>query len=404
MQFSFKSQTKTGELKEGLMEASDKFSAAKQIRAKGEIPISINEQKKHSFLMSLLTLSISKIKLREKIIFTRNLSGMLQAGLPMTKAIGVLMKQTTNKKFKDILSVLLDTINKGGTLSLGMSKYPHVFSSLFVSMIKAGEESGKISDTLDEIGRSLQKSFDLNKKIKSALTYPTIIICVIIIIGVLMMIYVVPSLTKTFTSVGAKLPASTQAIIWISTMLQEHLLLFVGAVAGFVFSIVLISKLKTTKKYFDLFVLHLPVVGNLVKEVNTARTARTLSSLLSAGVPVARALSISKDILQNFYYKKIIDDGIKAIEKGQPLSATFKMNTKFYPVMVGEMMEVGEETGKFSVMLMDIASFYESEVDSKTKDLSTIVEPVLMVFIGAAVGFFAVSMITPMYSLLGNIK
>lgn len=405
MQFKYKSQLKTGEIKEGVIEAPNKFSAAKQIRDAGEIPLLVSENTGGGIAtMFEKLLAFGSVSLREKIMFTRNLSGMLQAGLPVFRAISVLNKQTNNKTFKNVLDSILDTINKGGTMSEGMQKFPKVFSPLFVSMVRAGEESGGLSKTLGEIGGTLQKTYDLNKKIKSALTYPSIILCAMLLIGGFMLVKVVPTLSKTFKDIGAELPKSTQLIIWLSESLKNHLVLFLVVIFSVIGGFVLMARLKTTQKYFDFIVLHLPVIGNLSKEVNTARTARTLSSLLSAGVPMSRALGITKEVLQNVYYQRIIEDSIEGIEKGKPLSVVFKENVKYYPMMVGEMMEVGEETGNFASMLMDIALFYEGEVDAKTKDLSTIIEPVLMVVIGGAVGFFAMSMITPMYSILDSIN
>lgn len=404
MQFKYKAQLNTGEKKEGIIDAPNKFVAAKQIRDQGEIPLSVSEvMEKGGFVESVKNFSLGGVSLREKIMFTRNLSGMLQAGLPVHRALTVLNKQTKNKAFQKVLDFLIETINKGGTLSDGMEKFPHVFPPLFVSMVRAGEESGGLSNTLKQIGATLQKTFDLNKKIKSAMTYPSIIVFAMILIGGFMLVQVVPTLSKTFKDIGADLPRSTQFIIWLSEVLKNNLILFLLTLAVIVGGFILMAKMKKTQKYIDFLILHLPVIGNLAKEVNTARTTRTLSSLLSAGVPMSRALSITKDVLQNVYYQKILTDSITAIEKGQPLSAIFKDNIKFYPIMVGEMMEVGEETGNFATMLMDIALFYEGEVDSKTKDLSTIIEPVLMVLIGGAVGFFAMSMITPMYSVLDSI-
>jgi type IV pilus assembly protein PilC len=271
-------------------------------------------------------------------------------------------------------------------------------------MVHSGEESGGLPKTLSEIGINLKKSYDLNKKIKSALTYPTIIFCAIILIGVLMMIFVVPTLTKTFKDLGADLPSSTKFVILISDFISQHTILFLLCLGAIGTGIALFAKLKATQKYFDYIILRLPVIGTLAKEVNTARTSRTLSSLLSSGVDMSRALAITEEVLQNIYYKDLIRKSIIAIEKGEVLSASFKDNIQLYPVMMGEMIEVGEETGNLSKMLLDIANFYESEVDNKTKDLSTIIEPVLMVFIGGAVGFFAVSMISPMYSVMSNIK
>lgn len=405
MKFKYKSQTKEGEMKEGIIEALDKFSAAKQIRDNGEIPIVTELVNEKSLLHIMNNISFGTgISLRDKIIFTRNLSGMLQAGLALHRALTVQVKQSNNKNFKKILEVLIDTLNKGGTLSDGMEKYPKVFSKLFTSMVRAGEESGTLSKTLSEIGVNLQKSYDLNKKIKSAMTYPSIIMVAIIIIGVLMLMYVVPSLTQTFANIGAELPSSTKFIIWLSDTVKNHTLLFFVLIFGSVGGIFILSKIPKTQRYFDTGILYLPVIGNLVKEVNTARTTRTLSSLLASGVSMSRALFITKEVLQNWNFQKVVSESILAIEKGRPLSEIFKANTKLYPVMVGEMMEVGEETGNLSAMLIEISSFYETEVDTKTKDLSTIIEPILMLFIGGAVGFFAISMITPMYSILENIN
>jgi type IV pilus assembly protein PilC len=192
-------------------------------------------------------------------------------------------------------------------------------------------------------------------------------------------------------------------VIWISDTLSSSPLLVFASLIGFVFLMRAVIRAERMQPLLDMLVLRLPVVGNIIREMNSARTARTLSSLLASGVDVIRALQITKDVVQNTHYKNLIQKAVDSVQKGVPLSSIFKERVDLYPVMVGEMMEVGEETGKFGDMLLDIANFYEAEVEAKTKDLSTIVEPVLMILIGAAVGFFAVSMITPMYSLMDTI-
>lgn len=403
MKFSYKSKSKGGIENEGVLEAPDKFAAAKQIRDRGEVPLSIKNANEKSIANILKNISFGGVPLREKINFTKNLAGMLEAGLALSRALDVISKQTKNKKFKEVIEILVTTISQGGTLSDGMEKSPNVFPKLAVSMTRAGEESGSLAPALKEIGENMKKSYALTKKIKSAMMYPAVIMSAIFLVGVLMLIYVVPTLTATFASVGAELPSSTQFIIWISdTVKNNTLLLFLGIftiVAGVFF----LFKNKKTQKYMNFLVLRLPVIGTIAKEINTARTARTLSSLLKAGVSMSRALAITQDVLTNYYYKQIIVESISSIEKGETLSSVFKSYTKLYPIMMSEMIEVGEETGKMSDMLLDVALFYEEEVDTKTKDLSTIVEPVLMIIIGVAVGFFAVSMLTPMYSLLENI-
>lgn len=405
MKFSYKVQNKVGGVIEGVKEAPDKFTLARELRENGSIPLSIEEYRDKGQKGSFLKFELfNNVSLSEKIILTNNLGGMLSAGLSLTRALTILEKQTKNNLLKRILGSIIEGINGGSTMSDSMRKFPKVFSALFISMVHSGEESGGLPKALAEVGMNLKKSYDLNKKIKGALMYPSIILCAIFIIGVLMMMFVVPTLTKTFKELGGELPGSTKFVIWLSDTLSQHTLMFLGITFLIVGTFVMFAKSKFTQKYFDSFILKLPVVGNIAMEVNTARTARTLSSLLTSGVDMSRALSITEEVLQNVHYKQLIKDAIISIEKGGVLSASFKNATNLYPVMMGEMIEVGEETGNLSKMLIDIANFYENEVDNKTKDLSVIIEPILMVFIGGAVGFFAVSMITPMYSVMSNIK
>jgi type IV pilus assembly protein PilC len=224
-----------------------------------------------------------------------------------------------------------------------------------------------------------------------------------IIIGVLMLIYVVPTLTATFTDLKVPLPATTRFIIFISDTLKNHTLIIVALVAILFALSYTAAKTRQGKRFFDFLVLHLPIIGTLVRETNSARTARTLSSLLISGVEVVNAIDITKDVLQNSYYKEVLSRSAAVIQKGEPLSGVFIASEKFYPPFVGEMISVGEETGKLSEMLYRVAVYYEADVEQKTKDMSTIIEPFLMVIIGAAVGFFAISMISPTYSLVGSI-
>lgn len=404
MQFSYKARSSAGVVTTGVVEARDRVEAINTVRELGVSPIFVN-QKMKGFLGSMnISFGTGKVKLSEKIMLTKNLSGMLKAGLSLSRALQVLSRQTKNKYLNKIIETLSETIDKGGTFSDGLAKYPKVFSALFVSMVKAGEESGGMPNALTEIGNNLEKSYALNKKVKSAMMYPSIILCAIFLIGILMFIYVVPTLTKTFKELGAALPASTQFIIGLSDLISNHLILLVSGVVAIVVLVMIALKLPKTKSGIDWLIIRLPVVGTIVKEMNAARTTRTMSSLLSSGVTISRAISITKEVLQNVHYKKVMEKVESVVEKGAPMSSIFKAETKLYPVMVGEMIEVGEETGKLGSMLLDVALFYEGEVDAKTKDLSTIIEPVLMIFIGAAVGFFAVSMLSPMYSIMDSIK
>jgi type IV pilus assembly protein PilC len=271
-------------------------------------------------------------------------------------------------------------------------------------MVHAGEESGNLAGVLSEIGANLEKSHALTKKVKGALIYPGIVLSAMVLIGVLMFAFVVPTLAKTFKDVGAELPASTQFIVFLGNFFSHYLLLSLFLVVALAGGTVFLFKASWMAKYIDFIVLRLPAIGKMTKELNTARTARTISSLLVSGVSIIRSIEITQDVVQNIYYKQALEQAKESIQKGLPFSQIFINNPKLYPIMMAEMVQVGEETGRLSDMLLQIAVFYEEEIQNKTKNLSTIIEPVLMVVIGAAVGFFAMSMITPLYSVMNNIK
>jgi type IV pilus assembly protein PilC len=406
MEFIYTAQDSKKNVITATIDGSDKFSVAHTLREQGLFPISVKEKVSNSTtsnFMSGSSLFKKKVTLQEKIVFANNLAGMLSAGLTLYRSLEVLKKQNKNSTFDEVLQGLLSMINQGGTLSDGLSKYPKIFSTLFISMVRAGEESGNLSSTLSEVSSSLGKTYALNLKVKSALMYPSVIISAMGLIGILMLIFVVPTITKVFTDSNVTLPITTQFIVNISGFASNHPFYFVGSIGLIVGLFIFLFKAKSLIPISDKLVLKLPGIGLIVKEVNSARTARTLSSLLTSGVDMIKAIGITKDVLQNMYYKQVMEKAGTIIQKGETLSSVFKSETELYPVMLGEMVAVGEETGALTTMLTNVADYYEKEVDEKTKNLSTIIEPVLMVFIGAAVGFFAIAIISPIYSLMNTI-
>lgn len=406
MKFFVKAVNASGSPYTAVVEARDKTALYGEFHAKGEVFISATEVKTASLggMLSFLNNLIGSVKLHEKVLFARNLSAMLGAGLALSKALSVLERQTRNKNFKKIISAINDEVSRGGTLSSGLAKYPKVFPSLFVAMVRSGEESGGLTEALSLISNQMEKSYLLIKKVKGAMIYPAIIFLVMISIGILMLIYVVPALTKTFEELNVPLPKTTQMIVAVSNFLTNHTVLFLVGVVALVLLVIGVSKTRFGKRSIDYSVTRIPLIGEMVKETNAARTARTLSSLLSAGVEVVGALAITEEVIQNSFYKKILRSAGESIQKGSPISSIFLANEHLYPPLVGEMISVGEETGQLSDMLLKLALFYEGEVEQKTKDLSSVIEPFLMVFIGVAVGFFAIAMISPTYSLVNVIN
>ncbi len=402
--FKYKIKEPSGEESEGSIEAPDRFAATADLRASGKTVISVEEKSDFTIPgLEYVEGLMNRVKEHDLIVFAHSLSAMMTAGLSLSRALSILERQATNKTFKKTITALIEEISRGGTLSFGMSKAPRVFSPLFVSMVRAGEESGGLAQSLLVVGDQIEKSYTLKKKIKGALIYPSVVISALIIIGILMFIYVVPTLTDTFKSLNVELPTSTKVIIFISDVLSNHFLLGFSVVLFVVIVFIGVLRTKAGKRTFERALFYIPVINSLMRQGNAARTTRTLSSLLSSGVDMIEAIAITRDVLQNSFYKEVLGEASSRIQKGDPLSAVFVENEKIYPLLVGEMIEVGEETGKLSDMLLNVAIFFENEVDSATKNMSTIIEPVLMVIIGVSVGFFAVSMITPMYSVMTNI-
>lgn len=403
--FTYTAEKSDGEIYKGVAQARDRFELYNVVRGEGGRIIALSEEAKKGILdLDYWNAKLSTVKEYDKILTARNLGAMLGAGLALARALAVLERQTSNRKLASVVGEVASDVRRGESLHAAMAKYPHVFSKLFVAMVRSGEEGGDLSQTLQTISDQMERMYVLKKKIKGAMIYPAIILIAILGIGVFMMVNVVPTLADTFKQMNATLPTSTQIVIGMSNFLITHTWETAGGAAAVIALFVFAMRTDTGHRIVDAILLHTPAISGIVKEVNAARTARTLSSLLSAGVDVIGALEISGEVVQNARFKSVIDEAKQAVQRGEPLSSAFVRHENLYPAFVGEMMAVGEETGALAEMLKRLALFYEDEVDRSTKDMSTIIEPFLMLIIGAAVGFFALSMISPIYSLANNIN
>lgn len=405
--FTYKGETKDGIAVRETVEAKDRFEVYDIAREAGHTVTSIVSDKNFSlanfFNVKKIEYYISRVSADDLVLMTRNLGAMLTAGLPLSRALSVIERQSNNPKQKGVVADIRSRIQKGDQFNEALKAHSEVFDDLYVSMVKAGEESGKMADTLKVLSVQMERSSSLKKKIKGAMIYPSIVLIIMAAIGVLMMIYVMPSITGTFKSMQVDLPVTTKILIAASDFMVAHTLVVLLGMAASVVSFIYFLRTHLGKIIFHWLIIRLPIIGNMVKETNAARMSRTLSSLLSAGVDVIRALNITEEVVQNIYYKPIIREAAVNVEKGKPLSEVFVKNDKLYPVFVGEMILVGEETGAIGDMLGQLAVFYEAEVEQKTKDLSTVIEPLLMVVIGGTVGFFALAMIAPIYSISDSI-
>jgi len=345
-----------------------------------------------------------KVSLKDKLIFTRNLGVMIASGLPISKAIYNLAQQAQNKNLINILNGIGEELQKGNALSDCLAKYPGVFDELFVNMVRVGESSGNLEEVLGILSLQLEKEHDLISKVKGAMMYPAVIIVAMIGVGILMMMYVIPQITGVFKDMNADLPAQTRFIIASSDFFQKNPMIIFGGIAILILMIKFLLGTSLGKKIIGFAAINLPFIKNIVIKVNCARFSRIYSSLIRSGVSIVETLKILSRTLTNHYYKVALEKAVEEIQKGVPLSKIIYDEKKIFPILVPQMIEVGESTGKTETVLQKLAEFYEEEVNQLTKNLSSIIEPLIMIVIGSAVGFFAVSILQPMYSVMQNIK
>ncbi|NBD73718.1 hypothetical protein GVX82_01605 [Patescibacteria group bacterium] len=408
MRFTYTAKDADGTTYTKSIEAENRFEVYGLVRKEGATILSVKEAAGGLNLGGLENMTLrslfARISMMEKILFARNLGAMITAGLTVTRAIEVMLRQSKNPKFKEVLTALNEDISQGGDLHSAMQKHPKVFSTLMVSMVRAGEESGKLAEALKQISVQMEKVYELKKRIKGAMIYPGIIVTALLIIGALMMIFIVPTLRDTFEAMEVELPATTQFVIGLSAFLTDYTLLallsMIALVTGFVYGL----RTKRGSDLFDTVVLKIPMIGGIVREANAATTARTLASLLSSGVQVLAAFEITEEVIQNHHFKAVVRQARDSVQKGIEVSDVFRQHEHLYPPLVGEMIAVGEETGKLPDLLDELAKYYEREVEQKTANISTFIEPFLMLVVGAAVGFFAVSMLSPIYSITSSMQ
>lgn len=400
--FFFEAKTQEGKRQTGEMEASDVFELAKILKKEGLFLIRAKEKKEEKKKISFF--SFSRVSITEKLFFTRNLKIMISAGVPLVKAILTLSNQTKSRVFKKSLSEIAQKISKGEALSRALSHYPNIFSELYQNMIKVGEEGGKLEEVLEILAVQMEKEHELKSKVKTAMIYPAVVISAMVGVGFLMLVLVIPKLAATFKELQIQLPLTTQIVIFLGMALKNY---WWGIFFGiFLFVLILIRVLKTKvgKKIFDQILFKIPVISEIVKKNNSAMTARTLSALISAGVSLPRSLEICARTLGNIFYQEALIKGSERVKSGEKLSQVLREYQKFIPLTLITMVEVGEETGETGKILEKLANFYEEEVSNITKNLASVIEPILLLLVGAAVGFFAISMVQPMYSMLQAIE
>ena len=381
----------------GTVEAPNPTLAGDILRERKYVVISLAEKKAAGLLTGILE-RFRGVKIGEKTIFARQLSTMISAGLPLTNALEILRVQTQSERMREVLNGMISDVQGGSSLAKSMVKYPDVFGKVTVSLVEAGEASGKLDTLLSQLADNMEKERDFQSKTRGALIYPAVISVAMVGVFIIMMIFVVPRLTALYSDIGAELPLPTRILIGISNLLVHGwwALLVLGGLVGFGF----IRYLQTEKGKYQLanFTFKFPIFGKLSKESELARFARTLGLLAGAGIPITQALEIVAAAMSNILYRDAILAAEKEVEKGVPLSVPIRNNPNFDP-LIAQMIAVGEETGKLDEVLDKVAGFFEGQAEQSVKNLSTALEPIILVVLGVMVGGLVLSIITPIYNL-----
>jgi type IV pilus assembly protein PilC len=401
-EFTYTAITKDGHRESATIQAASLAAAGHLLKEQGLLPTFIEAKSSRSFFANLK--GLHSISLAEKINFIQNLGVMLKAGISVSRGLQILVKQTKNARFKDILGDIASQVESGKNLADALGKYPGVFSQIFTSMIKVGEMSGNLDKSLEYLSIQLQREADLKSRTRGAMIYPSVIVGALVIIGIFMSIWVLPNLTSTFKESGVALPVTTRIVVAFADFMSSHAVLAISGLIGTVAAVVLFLRTEMGKTYFDIFLLHFMVINTIVKKINLARFSRILSSLLKSGIPIVQGLEVASESLGNTQYQKLVAKSSMDVKLGKPLTDSLGTKPDLFPVLVVQMLQVGEESGTTENILEQLAQHYEEEVDVTLKNLSTIIEPILLLFIGGVVGLLAVALISPIYSIGQNIQ
>ena len=397
--FAWEGKTRTGKVQKGTMEGNDEATVMAQLRNQGIMPSSVKEATGMSMEINISAFQ-PKITTKDLVVFTRTFATMIDAGLPLVQCLDILSRQQENKTFKKILTEVKESVESGSTFADALGKHPKVFDELFVNLVAAGEVGGILDTILNRLAAYLEKAMKLKKQVKSAMTYPTTIIGIAFVVIAVILIFVIPAFEKMFADFGQALPLPTQIVINISNIVQDYILVIIGVIVGIIFGFKAIYKTKKGRDFIDDFSLKLPIFGVLIRKVAVAKFTRTLGTMISSGVPILDGLEIVAKTAGNKTVEYAIYKVKQSISEGKTIAEPLEKSGVF-PGMVCQMIAVGETSGSIDTMLNKIADFYDDEVDDAVDNLTAMMEPLLMLFLGTTVGGLVIAMYLPIFKLAG---
>ncbi|MBZ1348292.1 MAG: type II secretion system F family protein [Candidatus Nealsonbacteria bacterium] len=398
MKFAYQVRTKEGEIQTGVIESSSQDAALSFIQRAGRYVTSIEEIKEKPFYTKRIKI-FDRVPSQQLVLFSRQLSIMFKSKIPLSEALHSIADQTKNIGFKEKILELFEDVEAGTSFSKALSSHPGLFSVFYVNMVKSGEASGNLSHSLNYLAEHLEKEHHLRSKIKGAMIYPIFVIMVMVTAFLAIILFVLPELTKLLEAGGGEIPAITMMVIGLSDFLKKWGWLLVLGLIGLIIFAYRSHKTQKGKEIFDRIVLGFPIIGELTKKIHLIRFGENLSTLISGGIPISKALEISGDVIDNTIYKKAILDIQEAVKKGEPLNVVLRKSPGLFSPLFSQMVSVGEKTGTVDRCLMNMVEFYQKEVERNIDTLLSLIEPILIIFLGVMVGGLVASVLIPIYQM-----
>ena len=402
--FSYKVRDKTGKLVEGQLEAENAQLVVSKLRSMGYVPIEIEQQGSKSLSRDLKIPGLSdRIKLKDVQVFSRQFATMISSGLSMLRSLYILAEQTESKPLAAVVNQVRMDVERGASLSAALAKHPKAFNRLYVAMVRAGEAGGVLDSVLQRLATTIEKQVELRRKVKSAMTYPAVVSCLVLLLVTAMLLFVIPMFQNIYGSLGGTLPLPTLILVKISNVVRNLWFVVFAVEAALIFAFRKWIASEEGRKHWDTIKLKMPVFGALAKKTALARFGRTLSALVRSGVPILESLDIVCETSGNWVVSEAVRDTQQQVKRGEPLSKRLEMHPVF-PPMVVQMMAVGEETGALDEMLDKIADFYDQEVEATVNALTSLIEPILIVVMGVVIGGMIIALYLPMFDVIKLIK
>lgn len=400
MKFNYQARTKEGKIEKGVIEASSEKAAADLLQKYNVFVVSLKETKTPLSLFKNRILK-GKVSKKDLAIFFRQLAVMIDSRVPVVQSLLSLASQATKASFRDKIIRVSEMIEEGKSLSEALSSFPEIFDIFCISLIKSGEATGKISGSLYYLSEHLERSHDISSKVKGAMIYPAVILSFLLVVVVVVMTFVMPKLVVMIGEMGGNIPLTTRMLIGFYNFLVHYGWIILIAFLGLVSFLIYYLRTEEGKKVYDNAAIRFPFIGRFLGKIFLAGFAENLSILIAAGLPVTQALKITKDTISSFVYKEIVGEIEKEVSEGSKISSVLVRYPERIPPFVVQMIKVGEETGKLDTTLLEIVNFYQKEITNIVNNIMTIIEPILIIILGLGVAFLAISVLSPMYGMIG---